>query len=251
LKLFLPWKVTGVLFSYMKKPLIVIVILIPVFFIALYLFGGMILGKVAKAGLEAFVPQVTQTTLAMDSLKVSPLTGSGTVDNFVLGNPEGYSSEYSIAIGSAHIEVAPFSILGDRILIEKVHVYAPKFNYETKILSSNIKEILKNIKAASGREPDSEIKSEPEPVTESSLKVEIRELIIDEGQVSMSMAGATVPLPMPKIVLRDIGTDEGGISPDEMAFEVMSVVLQQVLEAAAKSPGGTMDGIKKIFGGGD
>jgi hypothetical protein len=31
----------------MKKPLIVIVVLVPVLFIALYLFGGIVLGKVA------------------------------------------------------------------------------------------------------------------------------------------------------------------------------------------------------------
>jgi hypothetical protein len=64
------------------------------------------------------------------------------------------------------------------------------------------------------------------------------------------MAGSTVPLPLPKIVLRDIGTDEGGIAPDEMAFEIMSVVLNQVIQAAAKSPGSTIEGIKNIFGGG-
>ena len=75
---------------------------------------------------------------------MSPLTGSGTIEGFVLGNPEGYKSEYSISFGSAHMDVAPLSILGDRILVEKVHVYQPKFNYESKLLTSNIKEILNN-----------------------------------------------------------------------------------------------------------
>jgi hypothetical protein len=234
----------------MKKPLIALVIVIPVLLVAFYLFGGILLGKVAKAGVEAFMPQMTQTTVSMDSLDVSPLTGSGTVHGFVLGNPEGYKSDYSIAFERAHLDVAPFSILGDRILIEKVHVYAPKFNYENKLISSNIKDILKNIRAASGREPESGEKTETEPQTASTLKVEIRELIIDEGQVEVSIAGATVPLPVPKIVLRDLGTAKGGVAPDEMAFEVMSVVMMQVLEAAAKSPGGAMEGIKNLFGGG-
>lgn len=238
------------MFSYMKKSLIALVVVLPALLIAFYFFGGAVLGKVAKAGVEAFVPQMTQTTVVMDGLDVSPLTGSGTVRGFVLGNPEGYQSDYSIAFDRAHLDVAPFSILGDRILIEKVHVYAPKFNYETKLLKSNIKDILKNVQAAAGRAPDGAADPAPEPAAESALKIEIRELIIEEGQVSLSLAGATVPLPLPKIVLRDIGTDEGGIPPDEMAFEVMSVVLNQVLAAAAKSPGGTVDGIKKLFGGG-
>lgn len=236
----------------MKKTLLALVIILPVLLIALYLFGGIVLGKVAKAGVEAFVPQMTKTSVAMDDLDVSPLTGSGNVHGFILGNPEGFKSDYAIAFERAHLDVAPFSILGDRILIEKVHIYAPKFNYEKTLTSSNIQQILKNVKAAAGRppEPGEEPPAEVEEVKTTGLKIEIKELIIDEGQVSMSVAGATVPAPLPKIVLRDLGTAKGGIPPDEMAFEVMSVVLQQVIQAGVKSPGSTVDTIKGLFGGG-
>lgn len=234
----------------MKKSLIGILVVVVIALVGLYWFGGMLISKVAVAGVNAFVPQVTMTPVTMESLRVSPLTGSGTVKGFVLGNPEGYKSDYSISFGSAHVDVAPLSILGDRILIEKVHVYQPKFNYERKLLTSNIKEILNNVKAASGR-PAEDAEAPPEKYEDTGIRIEIQELVIEEGQVSLSVAGATVPVPIPKIVLRDIGTDEGGITPDEMAFEVMSVVLNQVIQAAANSPGSTVDGIKKLFGGGD
>jgi hypothetical protein len=235
----------------MKKVILPIVIVIPVCALLVYLVGGAILSKVASAGVEAFLPQMTGTPVRMDSLQVSPLTGSGTVSGFVLGNPEGYKSDYSIAFDEAHLDVAPFSILGDRILIERVRVRAPRFNYERKLLGSNIKEILDNIQAASGRVPDdAEIPPDaPVPVEKTPIRIEIRELIIEEGQVSLSAAGATVPLPLPRIVLRDLGTAKGGIPPGEMAFEVMTVVLRQVLEAVAKAPGSTLEGIRNIFGG--
>jgi len=235
----------------MKKRYITFGGIVVVVLVAFYLIGGMVLSKVAVVGVEAFVPQVTKTTVNLDSLKVSPLTGSGTLKGFVLGNPEGFQSDYSISFDMAHMNVAPFSIMGDRILIEKIHISGPKFNYERKLLTSNIKEILKNVQAAAGR-PVEDGETPEEPVEEappSEIKIEIKELIIDEGQVAMTLAGATVPLPLPKIVLRDIGTDEGGISPDEMTFEVMSVVLNQVLMSVAKSPGATVDGIKNLFGG--
>ena len=234
----------------MKKSLIGILVILVLALIGLYLFGGMLISKVAVAGVSAFVPQVTKTPVAMGNLHVSPLTGSGTVNAFVLGNPEGYKSDFSISFGSAHIDVAPFSVLGDRILIEKIHVYQPKFNYERKVLTSNIKQILKNVQAASGRPVEGEevpIKEAPE----TPVRIEIKELIIEEGQVSFSMAGTSVPAPLPKIVLRDLGTSSGGIPPDEMTFEVLSVVLRQVIEAAAKSPGSAIDGVKNLFGGGD
>lgn len=238
----------------MKKRYLTLGGIVVLVVVALYLIGGMVISKVAVVGVEAFVPQVTKTSVNLDSLKVSPITGSGTLKGFVLGNPEGFNSDHSISFEMAHMNVAPFSILGDRILIEKIHVSGPKFNYERKLLTSNIKEILKNVQAAAGRpledEEGTEVTTEPiEEATEIDIKIEIKELIIDEGQVSMSVAGATVPIPLPRIVLRDIGTDEGGIAPDEMAFEVMSVVLNQVLVAVAKSPGSAVEGIKNLFGG--
>ena len=237
----------------MKKPLISVLVVAVLALIGLYVFGGMLISKVAVAGVQAFVPQITKTPVAMESLKVSPLTGSGTINGFQLGNPEGFKSDYSISFEGAHMDVAPFSILGDRILIQKIHITGPRFNYERKLLTSNIKEILKNVQAASGRPvEDAETKVEEAPPT--SIRIEIKELIIEEGQVAMTVAGATVPVPLPKIVLRDIGTDEGGIPPDEMAFEVMSVVLNQVIASVAKAPGGAVsgavDGIKGLFGGG-
>lgn len=240
----------------MKKLLMGAGVLVPILFIGVYFFGSAVLAKVAKAGVEVFMPQVTGTTVQMAGLSVSPLTGSGTVEGFVLGNPDGFKADHSIRFDRAHLDVAPFSILGDRILIEKVHVYAPSFVFEKKLLTSNINEILKNVRVASGRAPEegeapaAEGTAPPAAAESTPIKVEIRELVIDEGQVSFSMAGATVPIPVPKIVLRDIGTDAGGIPPDEMVFEVMSVVLKQVINAAATSPGGAIEGIKNIFGGG-
>jgi hypothetical protein len=236
----------------MKKALIAIAVLVPVVFLGFFLVGGTILSKVATAGMQAFIPQVTGTPVSVGGLRLSPLTGSGTVSGFVLGNPEGFQSDHSIAFDEAHLDVAALSILGERILIEKVHVRAPRFNYERKLLSSNIREILKNVQAASGRVPE-DGKPAPEdtgPDADSRIRIEIRELVIEEGQVSISAAGASVPLPLPRIVLRDLGTDKGGIPPEEMVFEVMSVVLRQVLESATKAPGTTVDGIRNLFGGG-
>lgn len=238
----------------MKKSLAGIVVILAVALVAVYFIGGMVISQVAVAGVQAFVPQVTKTEVSMGGLSISPLTGSGEIHDFILGNPEGYKSDHSIAFTRAHMDVAPFSVLGDRILIEKIHVYQPRFNFERKLLTSNIKEILNNIRAASGRTVE-EGENLPPEVEDPGIRIEIRELVIEEAQVSMSMAGATVPVPVPKMVLRDIGTSDGGIPPDEMAFEVMSVVLRQVVEAAAKAPGGavqgTVDGIRNLFGGGE
>jgi uncharacterized protein involved in outer membrane biogenesis len=242
----------------MKKALIVLLSIIVVVVVGLYFVGGTIISKAAVAGVETFVPKMTKTSVEMESLHVSPLTGAGTIKGFSLGKPEGFKSGHSVAFDSVHLDVAPMSILGDRILIEKVHVYGPKFNYERKLTTSNIKEILANVQAAAGITGDEPVEEE----TGEPIKIEIKELIIDEGEIAMTVAGATVPVPLPRIVLTNIGTDEGGITPNEMALEVMSVVFNQVLGSVAKAPGAAVEGVKNVnesiskgikglFGGGD
>jgi len=232
----------------MKKIGITLGLLVPIILIATYVFFGIALGKVVKAGTEAFVPQVTKTPVSVGTIKISALNGSGKVEKFVLGNPDDFKSDYSISFESAELDVAPFSVLGDRILIEKIHVHTPKFNYERKLLTSNIKQILNNVKAASGRPVDEEAEAaEVEEIPPSEIKIEIRQLIIEQGSLAVTVGGQTVEIPMPRMELNNLGTDEGGIPPDEMAFEIISTVFQQVLASAGNVGGGAVDKIKGLF----
>ena len=48
---------------------------------------GLFLGKIVKAGVERVGPKITQTTLTVDAVDLSLLTGSATVKNLVVGNP--------------------------------------------------------------------------------------------------------------------------------------------------------------------
>ena len=71
------------------------------------------------------------------------------------------------SLGKVHIDVKPFSIFGDHIVINEIIIDQPEFAYETKIIASNIGDLMKNIEAVTGggaakdaeptaAEPDSE-----------------------------------------------------------------------------------------------
>ena len=75
----------------LKRIIIVLMIL------ALVAAGGLAwlylsLGPVIKAGIEKFGPEITQTSITVESVEAWPLTGSGTIRNLVIGNPEGYKT---------------------------------------------------------------------------------------------------------------------------------------------------------------
>jgi hypothetical protein len=97
------------------------------------------------------------------------------------------------------------------------------------------------------------------------IKFEVKKFRLTNGKVRLGVAGATgMTLPMPPISLDDLGTKEGGITPDQFAFAVMKSVTSSVVSATASAAGdilktggaGTaeqakkaIDGIKGLFGG--
>ena len=77
---------------------------------------GLFLGKIVKAGVNTVGPKLTQTTLTVDAVDVSLLTGSATVKNLVVGNPEGYKAPNAISVGLTAVSASPMSVLSDKIV---------------------------------------------------------------------------------------------------------------------------------------
>ncbi len=246
----------------MKKLIIIassVVVLGVVGVIALTFF----LGGIVTAGVNNFAPKITQTTVTLASARISPLSGSGTLSNLVVGNPKGWSDSNLCALGKVHLRVAPFSILGDHIIINEIAIDAPEFNYETKIVASNVKDLLKNIEGAMGGS-GKDAAGRPTTKAGKPIKFEVKKFSLTNGRVRLGVGGAGATLPMPPISLTDLGTKEGGITPDQLVLAVMQNVTSSIIGATAqaigdigKTTGATAiegvknagDAIKGFFGG--
>jgi hypothetical protein len=221
------------------------------------------LGNIVTAGVNSFAPKVTQTKVTLASARISPLTGSGVLSGLVIGNPKGWSENNICSLGKISVAVAPFSLLGDRIVVNEVVIDAPEFNYETKIIASNVGDLLKNIEAATGGGKDS---TGTQPATKGGkpIKFEVKKFSLTNGRVRLGLGGTGATLPMPPISLTDLGTKEGGITPDQLVLAVMKNVTGSIVSATAsavgdigKTTGATAaEGVKKageaikgLFGG--
>lgn len=228
----------------------------------LYIGLEFFLGSVVKAGVNAFGPKITQTKVDLASAIISPLSGSGTLKGLTVGNPAGWNAERAFYLGHIHIKVQPFSIFGDHIVIDEISIDQPEFTYETKIIASNIGDLLKNIEAVTGKADKS-----TEPTTKSGkvIKFEVKKFRMTGGTVSVGAGPAAIKLPLPPVEMTDLGTSEGGITPDQLTMAIMRRVTPAIVGATAKSAlqlGGTggaaaAEGLKKtgeaiksIFGGG-
>lgn len=222
----------------MKKVLVyglgTLVVLALVAYITLQFF----LGSIVKAGVNKFGPGITQTKVELQNANLSPLSGAGTLTGVSVGNPTGWSAGNAFYLGKVHIDMQPFSVFGDHIVINELIVEQPEFTYETKIVSSNIGDLLANIEKSLGAEKSG---AQPQAKNGKPLKLEVRKFVLRNGHVTVGVGGAAVTMPMPPVELANVGTAEGGVTPAELAFAVMRSVTTSVVAAST-------DALKKIGG---
>ncbi len=217
----------------MKKTLIIFGSLLALVVIGAFV-ASFFLGAIVTKGVNDFAPGITGTKVTLDSATISPLSGSGTLNGLFVGNPEGWKSDKAFSFGKVHVSIVPSSLLGDRIIVNDVHIDGPEFVYETKIISSNIKDLLKNIEKNIGGTSE---KTAEKPTTKDGkpLKFEVKNFRLENARVTLGVGPTALTVPMPPLVLTDLGTKEGGITPDQLATKVMANILTNITKAVAES----------------
>lgn len=216
----------------MKKALLIIGFGLLALGLVIYLTLAFFLGGIVKAGVNNFGPKLTQTKVELAGAVLSPLSGTGTLTGLAVGNPAGWSDGNAFYLGKVHVDVQPFSVLGDRVVINEITIDQPEFNYETRILSSNIKDLLANIEKFSGS-------GGKEPTTKSGQPIRfiVKKFRLTNGKATVGIGPTALPVPLPPISLDDLGVAEGGITADQLATAIMRRVLSTVAASTAQAIG--------------
>lgn len=245
----------------MKRMLIWIGCGLLVLLVAGYFGATIFLGSIVTTGVNRFAPSITQTPVHLEGARLSPLSGSGTLKGLFIGNPKGWSGDKAFYIGKIHVKAEPSSIFKDCVVLSDVSIDSPEIVYETKVLSSNIGDLLKNIQGSSaeGANKDEPVGKEGKP-----LKFIVKHFSLTHGQVTLGFGPTALTLPMPPVTLEDVGAREGGISSSALTLAVMRSVTGCIVKAtteAAGKIGSTMgaaagstaksagEAVKSLFGG--
>jgi uncharacterized protein involved in outer membrane biogenesis len=223
----------------MKKFLLYFAATVAGLALIVYVSATFFLGSIVKAGVNRIAPKLTQTRVVLDGATISPLTGSGTLTGLSVDNPPGWTEGRAFYLGSIHVAIQPSSFFKDHIVINEITIDGAEFAYETKIISSNINDLLKNIESATGGSK----KPEATAANGQPLKFEVRHFRLTNSKVTIGV----------------------GITADQLAFAVMRSVTSGVVSATTQAAGQigttagaaaiegvkkTGEGIKKLFGGG-
>jgi len=210
--------------------------------VVLVLGGGAVflythLDRIVAAAIEKYGTAAAQADVRVSGVSLAPMSGSGSMSGLTVANPQGFSSSKAISLGTIKVSVDPHSIAGKGpILIHSVTIDQPQVSYElTNGGDSNLSAIQHNAQAYANGLSGGGGKSAAADGSSGGggRKLIIEDLMIKQGQVSISQSSLPKPLSaqLPDIHLTNLGKASGG----ETAAQVASQLLGSVSQAAARS----------------
>lgn len=205
-----------------------------------------------KKGLEAAGPRVAGVATRVEDVRLSPLSGRGEVSGLFVGSPEGFRAGSVMEIGRAIVVARPTTFLSEKLVIRSVRVEEAIVTYETKLGGSNLAAIERAIAETLGAGRERSNGGEPR-------RLQVDEFVISGGRVRVALTalgGKGAIRNLPEIRMTDLGVEGQGITPGELAHEVVREIVRAtagVVGEAALDIGGRLDrakeGVKKVFGG--
>jgi len=198
---------------------------------------GANLGRIVKKGIETYGPPLTQTSVSVDSVNLSILTGSARVKGLVVGNPKGYNSSHAIAVGTAAAGVDPFSLFSKKIVIRSIKLESPDVIFEGGLSGNNLSQILDNINSTGKSSGTLSTNAATQPPSEK--KYEVDDLLISGAKVQVILTGVSGGQPMtlslPEIHLTDLGKDGDGITAADLSEHIVAAITTATIEAVSKA----------------
>ena len=210
------------------------------------------LGHAVKAAVNQVGPRVLGVPVELDHAAIHLLRGKVDLAGLRIGNPKGFDTPQLMTMQSLSVDLDVASIMGDTVTIRHIHINDPEITFEQNLTGNNLGALLKNLeqpekKPAQEEAPAAE-KTEPDAGAPGK-KVVIEDFQLRGAQVNVSLPGMSdksIPVPLPPVVMTDIGKESGGASLPDIIARVVKGVMGSVTKAVAASAGVLGDGVKLL-----
>lgn len=185
------------------------------------------LGTLIKTATETIGPKITKTEVLLNSADISILSGSGTLEGFLLGNPKGFKLPSAVECKTIRIKVVKESLTSNKIIIDEVFLDGPVISYEKRGGTDNFKTILNNINKTVASEKKQQTAESSD--TGAEKKIQINNFIVKNGRLNLSgslldaFGDQGTGINLPDIHLKDIGKEK-----DTTPAEAFAMVLKEL-----------------------
>jgi hypothetical protein len=190
---------------------------------------------IIKTGVETAGPEVLQVDVTVENISVSPFSGQVKVSELAIGQPDGYGDGPMVQIGEFDIKVDPTSMMKDHIVIDEIMIDQPLFDARIIDGKSNFQSFQQKLEF------------EEDTSAEQTITMTIKKFVVQGAQLSVSSKGLVKvdqDIAMADFTLTNMGTDEKGLTPKEIARHVMDTLQPQIAKALIAA--GASDKLKAL-----
>jgi uncharacterized protein involved in outer membrane biogenesis len=219
----------------MKKIIIGIVVTLAVLVVIVLTVVYFSLNSIVKKGVETVGPQMTKVEVRLGAADLSPFSGSGSLSQLFVGNPDGYKTPFAIQMGSIKVGVKLGSVFSDTVVVDEINIQDPEITLEGTLDGNNLGKILDNLK-------DSDSTQEKQPAAPAApggttKKFIIKDLVLSGAKVHVNVSGfgksVAQTVAIPDLHLQNIGNGGGGVTPAQLSWQILQPVLNEALIVAA------------------
>ncbi|WP_417451871.1 hypothetical protein [Kordiimonas sp.] len=201
----------------MKKFLLLILVLV----VGGGAFAYYKLDTLVKTGVETKGPEVLKVPVGVNSISLSPFSGTIGVNGLSIGQPEGFGDGSIASLDGFDMKVRTNTLFSDHIIIDSIMVEAPKLDIRSKGSQTNFQALQKAIGYQSSET--------------SNVTLTIKKMTIQGPEIAVLSEGGIVNvderIKLADFTISDLGTDEKGLAPGEIARHVMDVLQPQIAKA--------------------
>jgi hypothetical protein len=196
------------------------------------------LDAIVAGVIENVGTEVLQTPVKVKTVKLDIKGGKAGISGMTIKNPPGFSDPYVFSMDDIAVDIDVSSLGKNPLVIEEILIRQPKvFAEVNKDGVSNLQTLSKNIEASSSGTED---KQEPAATDESGeeLKLIIKKFRFEGGNLKASSQiepDKKIDQALPVIRMDNLGADTGGATGQEIASEMMKILVAQATEAAVKA----------------
>lgn len=182
------------------------------------------LDSIVKTGVETTGPDVLKVDVKVDSVSLSPFSGKVGIKGLTIGQPEGFGEGAIASLGAFDLQLQTKTLMSDHIIIDRMYIEAPVLDARTKGKLTNFDALQKGIGYTAS-----------EDAAPSSVTLTIKEMVVKAPEVAVSTEGGLMDvnerIKLADFTLTNLGTDEKGLAPGEIARHVMDVLQPQIAKA--------------------
>jgi hypothetical protein len=186
------------------------------------------LDGIIKQVIEGAGTQATGVAVRVADVKFTLQEGRGEIRGLTIANPPGYQSGNLFEMDEIAVQVELASLTGPVIVINEVLIDGARLIAEQKGTTTNVQELMDGMQSGAS-----------EPAPEAGEAGDVRLMLeqfafLNSDSTLKTQQFGEKDLKLPDIRLSDMGDRETGLTPEQLAGQVLGAVVKQVEKAVAK-----------------